>query len=539
VYWSKPVAGWNTPTAIIDSMQTAPLISLENITVRLRDRPYLHNTSWQIYSNENWAVLGPNGSGKTTFARSLLGQVPIVRGHIRYHFSENDHKSWAAVATQMGYVAPELQREIFVRENRKDFYRELSGKRQAYTSVEKLIINHATGDIRLIDPDKMLREVAEKIGIHQLLERDVTSLTTGEMNRVLIAGALFKNPKLLILDEPFAGLDEPTRRSLAGTINTLAQTNLQLVLITHRFDEIVPSVTHVLLLKQGQIYKAGKKEAVFKPKIIAQAYEMDKPTPQLNPQAIFSAPPNSAVKKSPMDDKVPSAGSRLLIDMKKVTVQYGSKIILDGLNWKVRDGENWMILGPSAAGKSTVLALIHGDNLQAYANEIYLFGQKRGAGQSIWDIKEKIGYISSDLQLRQHYHTDAFEVVCSGFFASNGLYRKCSADQLAIADAWSRLLGIDGLADQKFGRLSHGQRQLILLARAMVKSPVFLILDEPLQGLDIKNKAKLRNVFDYIGCHTRTNLIYVPDQEEEKLSCITHVLQMDRGKAIEVRSLRS
>ena len=520
-------------------MQTAPLISLENITVRLRDRPYLHNTSWQIYSNENWAILGPNGSGKTTFARSLLGQLPIVSGNIQYRFSEDNRQSWATIAGQMGYVAPELQREIFARENRKDFFRELSGKRQEFTSVKELIINQSAGNAQLIHPDKMLCEVIEKIGIHDLLQRDVTSLTTGEMNSVLIARALYKNPKLLILDEPFAGLDKPTRRSLADTINMLAQTDLQLILITHRFDEIVPSVTHVLLLKQGQIYEAGKKDVVFRPRTIEQAYEMDKPALQLEPQALFSALPGSAAKKSQMADTIQSTGPRVLIEMKKVTVQYSSKLILDGFNWKVKDGENWMIRGPSAAGKSTVLSLIHGDNLQAYANDIYLFGQKRGAGQSIWDIKEKIGYISSDLQLRQHQHTDAFAVVCSGFFASNGLYRKCSADQLAIADAWSRFLGISELSDQKFGRLSHGQRQLILLARAMVKSPVFLILDEPLQGLDIKNKAKLCQVFDYIGSHTPTNLIYVPDQAEEKLNCITHELEMDRGKVLEVRSLVS
>jgi len=514
-------------------MQTTPLISLENITVRLRDRPYLHNTSWQIHSNENWVVLGPNGSGKTTFARSLLGEVPIVRGKITYHFSDDDRQSHAAVANAMGYVAPELQREIVEREIRKNLFRELSGKRHEFTSVKELIFKQTVDAANGIHRNKRLREVSEKIGIEALLERDVTSLSTGELNTALIARALFKKPKLLILDEPFEGLDEPSRRSLADAINALAHAGIQLILITHRFEEIVPNVTHVLLLKQGQIYKAGKKEAVFRSEIIEDAYEVDNPSLQPDPQKLFNALLRRKENKLQPAHKEHTDPPRVLIEMQNVTVQYGPKLILDGFNWVVKDGENWMIRGPSAAGKSTVLSLIHGDNLQAYANEIYLFGQKRGAGQSIWDIREKIGYISSELQLRQHQHTDAFAVVCSGFFASNGLYRKCNAEQVATADAWSRFLGVKALADHKFGRLSHGQRQLILLARAMVKSPVFLILDAPLQGLDIKNKSKLQAVFDYIGRHTSTNLIYVPDQEAEQLNCITHILRMDQGRVID------
>ena len=533
------MAGWNTPIAAIDCMPTTPLISLENITVRLRDRPYLHNTSWQIHSNENWAVLGPNGSGKTTFARSLLGQVPIIRGNIKYHFCGDVHQTYTVAADAMGYVAPELQREISERETRKDIYRELSGRRQEFTSVKKLIQNQAADTADRIHGAKRWGEVSEKIDIKALLERDVTSLTTGEMNKALIARALYKNPKLLILDEPFEGLDAPSRQSMADTIDTLARTGIQLILITHRFEEIVPSITHVMLLKEGQIFKAGPKKAVLKTDIIRRAYEMDKPSAQPDPQKLFSMLPRSKVKMPPPAGNTTSENPQVLIRMQNVSAQYGSKRVLDEFNWVVKDGENWLIHGPSAAGKSTVLTLIYGDNLQAYANDIYLFGQKKGAGQSIWDIRAKIGFISSHLQLRQHQQTNAFEVICSGFFASNGLYRKCSPEQLTTARAWSRFLGIDALADQKFGRLSHGQRQLILLARAMVKSPIFLILDEPLQGLDIKNKSKLQNVFNYIGRQTSTNLIYVPDKEEEKLDCITHELQMKRGKAVGTRALRT
>ncbi|MDX1708110.1 MAG: ATP-binding cassette domain-containing protein, partial [Desulfobacterales bacterium] len=465
--------------------------NLENITVRLRDRPYLHDTTWQIHPGENWAVLGPNGSGKTTFARSILGEVPIVRGKITYHFFDGGLESWAAIASAMGYVAPELQRDIIERETRKSLYRELSGDRHTFTSVKQLIVDQRTGTRGGLQVDRRLREVSEKLEIEALLDRDVMTLNTGEMNRALIARALFKKPRLLILDEPFEGLDSPARRSLADSIDTLARSEVQLILITHRFEEIVPSVSHVMLFKQGQIHKAGPKDTVFRPDVIEDAYEMEQRPQQPDMQTVFGTLIQPREKQQPPAQKDRAQMPPVLIEMRNVTVQYGAKQILDGFNWVVKDGENWAIQGPSASGKSTVLTLITGDNLQAYANDIYLFGQKKGAGQSIWDIRAKIGHISSDLQLRQHQQTDSFEVVCSGFFASNGLYRRCSPEQLAIAGAWSRFLGIDEWADQKFGRLSHGQRQLVLLARAMVKSPVFLILDEPLQGLDIKNKSKL------------------------------------------------
>ncbi len=518
-------------------MQPAPFISLENITVRLQDRPYLHNTSWQINSNENWAVLGPNGSGKTTLARSILGEVPIIKGKITYHFFGGDRQNRAAVANAIGYVSPELHRDIVKRENLQNRFREFSGKTHEFTSVKELILNGKGAATTEIHHDNPLCAVSKKIGIETLLERDITSLSTGEMNTALIARALLGKPQLLILDEPFDGLDKSSRRSLADIINALARADIQLILITHRFEEIVPNVTHVLLLKRGQIFRAGRKEAVFSPQIIDDVYEMGDRSIQPNPQNLITVLPRRKEKRRRPAQNKTGEDPRVLIEMKNVTVQYGTKLILDGFSWIVKEGQNWEILGPSAAGKSTVLALIHGDNLQAYANEIYLFGQKRGAGQSLWDIRQKIGYISSDLQLRQHRHIEAFKVVCSGFFASNGLYRRCSSDQLALAGAWTRFLDVSHLDAQKFGRLSHGQRQLILLARAMVKSPAFLFLDEPFLGLDIKNKSKLRTVFEYIGRHTPTHLIYVPDQAEETLNCITHVLQMARGKVIGARAL--
>jgi len=520
-------------------MKPKPLITLENTSVRLRDRPYLQNTSWQINSNENWAILGPNGSGKTTFAKSLFGEVPIVKGKIIFHFSKRERQNPANITKAIGYVSPELQRDIIERETLKDRLRDFSGKIDEVTKVTHIILDRMVESADVIGDEKKLVQIAKKTGIENLLERDVKSLSSGEMNTVLIAKALLKRPKLLILDEPFDGLDQQSRNSLAHTINKLTRTNIHLILITHRFEEIISNITHVLLLKQGRIYKTGRKEDVFTPDNIKRVYEMDKPSNQTDPHQLLNALPALTRKRRLLyQDKI-TAKARILIKMKNVTVKYNRKPILDKINWTVKDGENWAITGPQGAGKSTILTLIRGDNLQAYANEIYLFGKKRGSGESIWDIRKRLGYIASDLQLRQRKNTDAFDVVCSGFFDSNGLYRRCSSDELSIARQWAQFLNIADLADQKFGRLSHGQRQLVLIARAMVKSPEFLILDEPFVGLDIKNKSKLHGILETIGAHTHTNLIYVPDQDAEILSCMTHELTMQRGKVINTHSLRT
>lgn len=461
-----------------------------------------------------------------------------MAGKIIFHFLKQDCCNPAAGADSIGYVSPELHRDIIEREKRKDWLRDFSGRIDDVTTVKQLIIKNTNDPAQRIDAEKKLHPVARKLGIEALLERDLKSLSIGEMNAALIAKALLKNPKLLILDEPFDGLDKPSRTSLAKTFSALARTKIHLILITHRFEEIMPDITHVMLLRQGSIFRKGRKEAVFRPEIINSAYEIENPSKPTDPRKWIGALPVFKHIMPLRPENTQAAEPEVLIDMKNVTVKYGSQLILDRFSWVVRQGENWAISGPKGAGKSTVLTLINGDNLQAYANEIYLSGKKRGSGESIWEIRKKIGYIASDLQLQQHRHIDVFDVVCSGFFDSNGLYRRCSSDELATASGWIKFLNIAGLADQKFGCLSHGQRQLVLIARAMVKAPEFLILDEPFQGLDIKNRSKLKAVFDYIGIHTRTNLIYVPDQDDEILDCMTHQLLMKRGRAVAAGSLR-
>jgi len=299
---------------------------------------------------------------------------------------------------------------------------------------------------------------------------------------------------------------------------------VRLVLITHRFEEIPPGITHVLHMKNGEIFAAGKKEQVLSSVGLLNGKQKD----PSRPFALHHMPvvPETAFHVKPTTPPE----SRTLIHMGHVTVRYGDTVVLDDFNWRVKAGENWLILGENGAGKSTILKLIMGDNPQAYSNDVYVFGKKRGVGTSIWQTKKKIGMVSTDFQARYPKDVPAFHVVLSGFHDSMGLYRASSKEQKNAAMEWMQRLDIDHLKERPFGRLSYGQRKLTVIARAVVKSPLLLFLDEPCEGLDRENRRKIQGVLEHIGRNTPTRLIYVTHHEDEILPCITYRLTLRKGK---------
>ena len=204
--------------------------------------------------------------------------------------------------------------------------------------------------------------------------------------------------------------------------------------------------------------------------------------------------------------------------------------MFSGLNWTVRKGENWAVVGPNGTGKTTLLRMITADHLQAYANDITLFGRRRGSGESIWEIKQRLGMVSSEMQINYRKPISAYDVVLSGFFDSVGLYCRADTRQRAVADDWVRRLKLTGLAHQRYDLLSFGERRMILLARAMVKSPDILVLDEPCQGLDPLNRSLILALVDHIGGHTVTQVLYVTHHLEELPRCITHTLKLGQNQ---------
>ena len=339
------------------------------------------------------------------------------------------------------------------------------------------------------------------------------------MRKVLIARALIKSPKLLILDEPFAGMDTGSRENLTESVSELMRQGLQVVLVTHRANEIFPLISNVLCIKDGRVLIQGKRRDVLTIENLKRLYDVKK---------LNSRPPIN--RNRPAAVKITLSEQSILVEMRNVSVKYGNVPVLNNLNWTVRRGENWAVIGPNGSGKTTLLSLITGDNPQAYANEIYLFGKRRGSGESIWDIKTRIGMISSEFQTRYRRDITVYDAVASGIFDSVGLYRNLDSEHRNQVDNWVEFFGISHIADKKFTRISYGERRMVLLARSMVKSPELLVLDEPCQGLDQRNRKLFMGLIEMIGRNTDTNLLYVTHYRDEIPLCINRVLNLRKPK---------
>lgn len=477
------------------------VITLKDVTIRVRDRHIFPGTSWEIRTGQNWAILGPNGSGKSSLARLLVNDIPHSRGEIIRHGLNRQG---------IGYVSFELQESFMAREEMLEDSRSFSERNDSHEKVRQTILSA----LERKDDGALFDEVVDLMGIRHLLGRGTAVLSTGEMRRVLIARALLKSPRLLILDEPFDGVDATARARLAEALERLMREGKQVILVTNRLEEILPGITHILCVKDCKVVRQGRRGEVLTRKLISDLYDRNERRP--NPPAA-----DGHVRQT-------ADAGEILVAMKNVTVRYGEITVLDGLDWVMRTGENWAVVGPNGSGKTTLLDLINGDNPQAYANEIYLFGNRKGSGETVWEMKEHIGTVSSRLQLQYRQGISAFEVVASGLFDSIGVYRAINPEERDRVRHWMERLDLGDLSKRLFNQLSYGERRMVLVARAMVKSPRLLILDEPCEGLDEDRRRQVLMLVNDIGSKTGTHLIFVTHEPQEIPPCITHTLQLER-----------
>lgn len=215
-----------------------------------------------------------------------------------------------------------------------------------------------------------------------------------------------------------------------------------------------------------------------------------------------------------------------LCETQDLAIGYGKMPLASGIALGANPGQILVLVGPNGAGKSTLLSLITGDHPQGYSNDLTLFGRRRGSGETIWDIKKHIGYVSSSLHLEYRVSTNVRNVILSGYFDSIGIYQAVSDKQHKLVQRWLDILGIDKrTADAPFHSLSWGQQRLALIVRALVKHPTLLILDEPLQGLDPLNRQLIRRFVDVLISEGETQLLFVSHHAEDAPACITHRLE--------------
>ena len=448
-----------------------------------------------LNSGESWAFVGANGSGKSSLARALAGELRPGKGHVNNDFQRRTRLSLEQLQK---LVSDEWER------NNTDLLSE--GEDDTGRTAAQIIQDEVADDARC-------RALAQQFGISYLLDRRFKYLSTGETRKTLLCQALMAQPDLLILDEPFDGLDVASRASLAGTLRELHQNGFSVVLVLNRFDDIPDFVQQVGVLAECTLTHVGKRRAILAEALVAQLAHSEKLDGMALPEA-------------DQPDQLPQlAEDAPRVILRNGVVSYNDKAIIDGLNWQVNPGEHWQIVGPNGAGKSTLLSLVTGDHPQGYSNDLTLFGIRRGSGETIWDIKQHIGYVSSSLHLDYRVSCNVRTVVLSGFFDSIGLYQPVSERQKALARQWLALLGMDNqLADAPFHSLSWGQQRLVLIARALVKHPTLLILDEPLQGLDPINRQLVRRFVDVLIGEGRTQLLFVSHHAEDAPKCITHRL---------------
>jgi molybdate transport system ATP-binding protein len=498
------------------NQNSAPFLTLEHITVRYLDRTLFTNLSWEILEGQQWAITGHSGSGKSALLSAIAGRFNIINGAIRYHFYEayrQLHPPTDPYFSQRDLMAQVAHHHNFRnRSNTTDFYYQ-----QRFNSMDSgdapTVRQYLYGDEGAPADDALL----EPLRITPLLDRELIKLSNGETRRVMIARALLQKPLLLMLDSPFTGLDVQARKDFMEMVNRIIANGTTVLLVTSA-TEIPSNITHVLTLDGGHITGKYTREDFL----------------QL-PQPAEAPPAAAIINASRLRELVKPAGIpcfNTIVQMENIRVKYDGQLILDNINWTVKPNEKWALLGPNGAGKSTLLSLINADNPQAYANHLYLFDRKRGSGESIWDIKRKIGFVSPELHQYFPARNSCLQVVCSGFHDVIGPPRACTPEQTAHAEGWMDILGIAVYGGQLFKQVPESIQRLTLLARALVKDPPLLIFDEPCQGLDDRQKQHFKQVIDTLCSIMELTLIFVTHYQEEIPSAVTKVLRLEKGKVV-------
>ena len=471
----------------------------KNLSLHLGGKILLDNISFELENGSHLLLTGPSGSGKTLLTKAIAGQLfhegsicflenglsispSVLRVEQHYHFTNLAH------INQFYY---------------QQRFNSMDADDAATVSEELQAFNPA--------PDK-LAALLSIFGLEDRLQSPLLHLSSGEHKRFQLIRAFLQEPQIMILDEPFTGMDKRSRELLRSYMTERAEEGCQFIVICDQID--CPGfINTIAVLKEGKLEAFGKRS----PESINQA------------ATLFPNNPGAGAIPLPAPP-LPFLFSQI-IEMNQAGIRYGNKTILEAVQWTVLNGERWWLKGANGSGKSTLLSLVTADNPKAYSNDLWLFGRKRGTGESIWDIKKNIGYVSPELQWYFDNSQTCYNAVASGLFDTIGLFRQLSERQHQQVMHWLEAFGLTAFRFKLLSLLSTSQQRLTLLARAMVKNPPLLILDEPCQGLDETQRDHFTGIVDMLCEDENRTLIYVTHYEEELPACINRKIELENGRA--------
>jgi molybdate transport system ATP-binding protein len=489
-------------------MQT--LVSIDNAQCRLGRQALLAIEHFAIEPGQHWCLFGPNGCGKTLLANLLAAKRPESSSYVSYGPNFDP-------ALDLHIVSFEEQQRLWEIDNRLDIS-EFSGDAQDKGTVVEDLVRASRS--QQDQNDVLLAELIEQLALEGVVSKGIRFLSSGQTRKVLIARSLYAYreglPQLLILDDPLESIDRDSQQRIRNTIEKTMSAQFSSLQLCRRAQDILPGVSHMAVMQSNsnrmQISRQGSLAEVLKTPEFA-----DVGTVGIEATASLDA---LLPQVAPIRDD-----SEELIRLEDVQASYGDSKVLVDVSWIMTGRDHVVIEGPNGCGKSTLLSLIDGENHKGYGQQVFLFSRLKGSGETIWETKKHFGIVSNELHNKYIKGWRVLDVVVSGFFDSVGLYDDSGTAQVGQARRWIAALGLEQWEKQYYHEISFGQQRLVLLARAMIKKPRILILDEPCVGLDDFHRQLILKMLDTIAQRSLTNILYVTHVADEQPSCINQVLR--------------